>query len=114
MKKFLKVKKKLKVKKLKGKNISIAENLTGYRMNTLNEAREKFGFRNVWTYDGRILYKDSNNGKSENLTENLTGYRMSTLNEAREKFGIRNVWKYDGRILYKDNNDEQEIKIYYE
>ena len=83
-------------------------------MNILNEAREKFGFRNVWTYDGGILYKDSNDGKSENLTENLTGYRMSTLNEAREKFGFRNVRKYDGRILYKDNNDEQEIKIYYE
>ena len=36
-------------KKLKGKNFSITENLTGYRMNILNEAREKFGFKNVWT-----------------------------------------------------------------
>ena len=46
-------------KKLKGKNISI----TGYRMSVLNEAREKFGFKNVWTYDGRILYKDNNDGQ---------------------------------------------------
>ena len=49
--------------KLRGKNISITENLTGYRMSILNEAREKFGFKNVWTYDGRILYKDNNDGQ---------------------------------------------------
>ena len=50
-------------RKLKGKNISITENLTGYRMGVLNKAREKFGFKNVWTYDGRILYKDNNDGQ---------------------------------------------------
>ena len=47
-------------KKLKEKNISITENLTGYQMNVLNEAREKFGFKNVWTYDGR---KGNNDGQ---------------------------------------------------
>ena len=47
-------------KKLKGKNISIKENVTGYRMSALNEAREKFDFKNVWTYNGRILYKGNN------------------------------------------------------
>ena len=49
--------------KLKGKNICITENLTGYRMSVLNEAREKFGFKNVWTYNERILYKDNNDGQ---------------------------------------------------
>ena len=39
------VKKFLKLKKPKGKNISITENLTGYRMSVLNQAREKFGFK---------------------------------------------------------------------
>ena len=29
-------------------------------MSVLNEARKKYGFKNVWTYDGRILYKDNN------------------------------------------------------
>ena len=29
-------------------------------MSVLNKARENFGFKNVWTYDGRILYKDKN------------------------------------------------------
>ena len=28
-----------------------------------NEAREKYGFKNVWTYDGQILYKDNNDGQ---------------------------------------------------
>ena len=32
-------------------------------MSILNEAREKFGFMNVWTYDGQILYKDNNDGQ---------------------------------------------------
>ena len=66
--------------KLKGKNISITENLTGYRMGVLNKAREKFGFKNVWTYDGRILYKDSNDGQKieiyyeQNLLRGADGY----------------------------------------
>ena len=69
MKKFLKLKKNSREKILAlqkillGKNISITENLAGYRMSVLNEAREKFGFKNVWTYDGRILYKDNNDGQ---------------------------------------------------
>ena len=50
-------------KKLKGKNISITESLTKYRMSVLNEAREIYGFNNVWTYDGRTLYKDNNDGQ---------------------------------------------------
>ena len=58
VKKFLKVK-----KKLKGNNISITVSLTRYQMSVLNEAREKYGFKNVWTYDGQILYKDNNDGQ---------------------------------------------------
>ena len=50
-------------KNLKAKNISITESLTEYRLSVINEAREKFGFKNVWTYDGRILYKDNNMDK---------------------------------------------------
>ena len=50
-------------KKLKRKNFSITENLTGYRISVLNEAREKFGSNNVSTYVRRILYKDNNDGQ---------------------------------------------------
>ena len=42
----------------KGKKISITESLTAFRMSKLAEAREKYGFLNVWTSDGRVLYKD--------------------------------------------------------
>lgn len=45
-------------KRLKGKKISITESLTKTRMEKLNEARGLFGFGNVWTSDGRILYKE--------------------------------------------------------
>ena len=29
-------------------------------MKKLKEAREKYGFKNVWTIDGRIMFKDAN------------------------------------------------------
>ena len=49
-------------------------------MRILNEAREKFGSKNVWTYDGRILYKDNNDGQKikiyyeQNLFRGAYGY----------------------------------------
>ena len=45
-------------KKLKGKNISITESLTKVRMQALKEAQEEKGFKNVWSADGRIMFKD--------------------------------------------------------
>lgn len=44
-------------KRLKGKKISITESLTARRMKMLNKARDEMGFTNVWTSDGKILYK---------------------------------------------------------
>ena len=32
-------------------------------MSVLDEAREKYGFKNIWTHDGRIVYKDNNVGQ---------------------------------------------------
>ena len=58
----------------------MTENLTGHQMSILNEAREKFGFMNVWTYDGQILYKDNNDGQKvkiyyeQNLFRDANGY----------------------------------------
>ena len=57
------MKKFLKVQKLKGKKISITKSVTRYRMSVLNEAREKYDFKNVWTYDGWIQDKDNNDGQ---------------------------------------------------
>ena len=45
-------------KMFKGKKISITESLMAFRMSKLAEAREKYGFLNVWTSDGHVLYKD--------------------------------------------------------
>ena len=45
-------------KKLKGKKIAITESFTVTRMKKLDEARERYNFKNVWTSDGKILYKD--------------------------------------------------------
>ena len=53
-----------KKKHLKGKGISITESLTSLRMKTLEEAREKYGFKHVWTIDGRIIFKDGNDKPS--------------------------------------------------
>ena len=32
-------------------------------MSVLNEASKKYGFKNVWIYDGRILYKANTDGQ---------------------------------------------------
>ena len=55
MKKFLKVKKNSTEQILALQKILLGTNL--------NEAREKFGFKNVWTYNGRIIYTDNNDGQ---------------------------------------------------
>ena len=54
-------------KLLKGKGASITESLTKDRMAKLNEARETYGFRNVWTSDGKIFFKDEKNPSSKPL-----------------------------------------------
>ena len=46
-------------KLLKGKGVSITENLTkDHRMTKLNKARETYDFGNVWTSDGKIFFND--------------------------------------------------------
>ena len=46
-------------KLLKDSGVSITESLTAFCMNKLTNARETFGFRNVWTVDGRIFYSEN-------------------------------------------------------
>ena len=41
-------------KKVKGKKLTV------YRMKLLDEARQKYDVRIVWTYDGRVMYKENN------------------------------------------------------
>lgn len=46
-------------KKLKGTRIFIKEDLTKFNLHLLNLAAEKLGFKNVWSYDGKIFYKNT-------------------------------------------------------
>ena len=48
-------------KKLKGKNISVTESLTKFRVQKLKEAKERYGQRNKRTNDGKIFFKESEN-----------------------------------------------------
>ena len=50
-------------RKLKGTGKTITESLTTKRIGQLNDAREKFGFHNLWSYDAKILYKINNEVK---------------------------------------------------
>ena len=49
--------------KLKGTGKTITKSLTRKKIGQLNDAREKYGFNNVWSYDGKILYKINNEVK---------------------------------------------------
>ena len=50
-------------KRLKGTGVFITESLTAERMRQLEIASDQFGFKDVWSVDGRIMYKDSTSTK---------------------------------------------------
>ena len=50
-------------RKLKGTGKSITKSLTTKRIGELNDAREKYGFNNVWSYYGNVLHKINNEVK---------------------------------------------------
>ena len=47
---------------MKEKSISVTESLTKKRMEAPMEAREDHGFENLWSSEGKILYKDVSKG----------------------------------------------------
>ena len=49
--------------KVKGKQISISESVTKLRLMKLKEARDQYTFANVWTQDGKIMFKDGSKAK---------------------------------------------------
>ena len=54
-------------KRLKGTGVSINKSLTAGRMLQSKNIRDKSGFSNVWSIDGRIVYKDSTSTKANLL-----------------------------------------------
>ena len=51
----------MQIKKLKGQNISITKSLTKTRMGKLKQAKETYGFINVLTNNGTILFQSDHN-----------------------------------------------------
>ena len=47
------------------KETKVTESLTAQRVAKLKEANEKFGIKNVWSNDGRIIYKDNGDDKTK-------------------------------------------------
>ena len=50
-------------KNLEESNISVMESLAPKLMEVIKKARLEHGFTNVWTSDGKILYKSSTENK---------------------------------------------------
>jgi hypothetical protein len=48
-------------RKLKGKGFTVREDLTRQRNDFYREVAARVGFRNVWTVDGRVLWKEGGN-----------------------------------------------------
>ena len=48
-------------KKLISKNFHITKSITVAHVKLLKQTQTKYGVHNVWTYDGRILFKQGNN-----------------------------------------------------
>ena len=57
-------------KKLKGKAVSITKSLTKRRVVELKKAREMYGFNNVWSQDGKIVFSDVNDRNKVNVFYN--------------------------------------------
>ena len=47
-------------RKLKSKRLLIKESLRFSRTQLLGEAQKKYGVRNVWTSDGRVMFTENN------------------------------------------------------
>ena len=61
-------------RKLKGKNISLSENLTPTRYKLLKDAQAKFGIRKVWSTEGRVTTKINNRSVTINNYDDLQRY----------------------------------------
>ena len=52
-------------KKIKDSGISITESLTASWMQEVSKACNEHGFKNVWTIDGKILFKENGRNKAK-------------------------------------------------
>ena len=52
-------------KRLKDSGTSITRSLTAYRLGQLNKSWDERGFQNVWTHDGKILFKENDSNSTK-------------------------------------------------
>ena len=50
-------------RKFKETNKSVTESLTSLQMTKLKDARDKYGFKKIWTSDGRIMVMEEGSAK---------------------------------------------------
>ena len=65
-------------RKLKGKGISLAENLTASRAALYQEACKQMDYKNVWTWEGRIFAKIGTRKKQITAYTDIPGYVPET------------------------------------
>ena len=51
--------------KLKSQKTSVTESLTKTKMDNLKQDKKTYGFTNVWTSDGKIIFKSNFNAKPQ-------------------------------------------------
>ena len=66
--------------------MSITESLTGLRKSKLKEARDEFGFRNVWSPDGWILYKEEASDQTRVYYEYFVTFELVLRYRKRKYF----------------------------
>ena len=54
-------------KNSKDSRLSITDSLTARRMEELSKARNEHLFKNVWTIDGKILFKENGSNKAKSF-----------------------------------------------
>ena len=52
---------------LKGKVVSITENRTKKRITEVKVSQETYGFKDLWSQDGKILHSDANDRNKINV-----------------------------------------------
>ena len=55
-------------RKFKETNKSVTESLTSLRMTKLKDARDEYGFKKIWTSDGRIMVMEEGSAKPKLYT----------------------------------------------
>ena len=73
-------------KHLKGTGVTLSDNLTEKRAALYKTACDKIGYKNVWTWEGRIFYKNTDNDRRFQISvpTDIPGYLSDNDDEEEE------------------------------